>query len=103
MKIPSLSKVHTYTRILRPVAKHHYFIVTIILFSGVGVGVYWVNETLNMPADDAYRAQQQQSTIGSKFNQSTKDTITKIETLQKSTDSTPTSALPSGRINPFAE
>lgn len=103
MKIPFLPKIHTFTRILRPIAKHHYFIVTIILFSGVGVGVYWVNETLNMPGDDAYRMQQQQSTIGSKFNQSTKDTITKIEALQKSTDSTPASTLPAGRINPFAE
>lgn len=102
IKLPPTFK--RYGRALGRVAKHHYFIVTIILFSGVGVAIFWVNQTLNTPTDSTYQTEQTQATIGSKFNQSAKDTITKIKSLQKSTDTNnPQSLFPSGRINPFAE
>ena len=63
-----------------------------------------VNNILNQPTDSEYYDQQMHSTIGSKFNQSTKDTIEKIKALQKSSDTNSSQTpLPSGRINPFAE
>lgn len=103
-KIAIPAQVNTYLRKLKPLAKHHYFIVSIALFSGVAVVIYLVNQTLNVTSDEAYRTQQMQSTIGSKFNKQTKDTIEKIKTLQKSTDAaSPDAPFPSGRINPFAE
>ena len=93
-----------YMRKLKPIARHHYFIVTVVLFSAVAGVVYFVNQTLNAPTDDDYRTKQLQATIGSKFNKTTKDTIDQIKSLQKSTDASgPSVNFPSGRINPFAE
>jgi uncharacterized protein YlxW (UPF0749 family) len=102
IKIPA--NVNVYVRKIKPLARHHYFIVTILLFSGVGYVIYTVNQTLTVTPDEEYRTKQLQSTIGSKFNKNAKDTIERIKTLQKSTDtSSPTEAFPAGRINPFAE
>lgn len=102
IKLPA--KATAYLRKLKPLARHHYFIVTILLFSGVGYVIYTVNQTLTVTPDEEYRTKQLQSTIGSKFNKNAKDTIERIKTLQKSTDNSgPTEAFPSGRINPFAE
>jgi hypothetical protein len=101
-KLPPIVK--TYLGKLKPIAKHHYFIVMVILFGGVSGAIYLVNETLNQPTDAEYYDQQMHATIGSKFNQNTKTTIEKIKSLQKASD--PNNAqtpLPSGRINPFAE
>lgn len=101
-KIPPV--VLTYLVKLKPLARHHYFIVTVIILSAVAGVIYAVNETLNSPADEEYKTKQLQATIGSKFNKSTNDTIDKIKTLQKSTDNTgQTKPFPTGRINPFAE
>ena len=84
--------------------KHHYFITVVVLFSGLAVGVYMVNETLNIPTDQDYRDKALHSTIGTKFNNTTKATIEKIKELQKTSDpSDSQTALPGGRINPFAE
>jgi hypothetical protein len=103
-KIAIPPQVNAYLRKLKPLAKHHYFIVSIALFSGVAVVIYLVNQTLNVTSDEAYRTQQMQSTIGSKFNKQTKDTIEKVKALQKSTDAaSPDAPFPPGRINPFAE
>jgi hypothetical protein len=89
---------------LKPIARHHYFIVTVLLFGSLAYAIYTVNETLNMPADSTYYDDKLKSTIGRKFNQSTKDTIEKIKQLQRSTDPTsPNQPFPEGRINPFAE
>jgi hypothetical protein len=102
IKLPP--KVKTYLRKFKPLARHHYFIVTILLFSGVGYVIFTVNQTLTITPDEEYRTKQLQSTIGSKFNKNAKDTIERIKTLQKSTDASgPVEAFPSGRINPFAE
>jgi hypothetical protein len=104
MKINIPPIVLTYLSKLKPVVKHHYFIVTVVLLSAVAGAIYTVNLTLNSGVDDEYRAKQLQSTIGSKFNQSTKNTIDKIKLLQRSTDgTTQNKPLPPGRINPFAE
>ncbi|HKX72508.1 MAG TPA: hypothetical protein VJM32_00660 [Candidatus Saccharimonadales bacterium] len=102
IKVPP--KVKSQLRKLKPVAKHHYFIVTILLFGGVAAVIYSVNQTLAAPTDDAYRSERLQSTIGSKFNKNARDTIEKIKALQKSTDTAvPEANFPAGRINPFAE
>lgn len=102
IKLPP--QAHAIIAKLKPLARHHYFIVTIALFSGVAVAIYSVNQTLTTPPDDGYRAQQLQSTIGSKFNKDTKNTIAKIKALQKSTDTKNADVtFPPGRINPFAE
>jgi hypothetical protein len=102
IKIPPI--ILTYLRKLSPLARHHYFIVTVVLLSAVAGAIYAVNQTLNDTSDDNYHTKQLQATIGSKFNKSTDDTIDKIKSLQKSTDgSSQTKPLPSGRINPFAE
>lgn len=103
-KIAIPPKITTYLRKLKPIAKHHYFIVSIALFSGVAVVIYLVNQTLNVTSDEAYRTEKMQSTIGSKFNKQAKDTIEQIKNLQKSTDAaSPDAPFPPGRINPFAE
>ena len=102
IKLPP--KILALLRKLKPIARHQYFIVTIVLFSAVAGVVYSVNQTLNAQTDSDYQTQQLQSTIGSKFNQSAKDTISKIKQLQRSTDTNnPEAPFPSGRINPFAE
>jgi hypothetical protein len=102
IKLPTLI-IATWHK-LKPIARHHYFIVMVILFGGVAFAVYTVNETLNAPTDDNYRTTQTNATIGSKFNKSTKTTTDQIKALQKSTDATSgEQPLPSGRINPFAE
>jgi hypothetical protein len=104
MKFKLPPAVLAYLTKLKPVLRHHYFIVTVVLLSAVGGVVYVVNETLNSPADEEYKTKQLQATIGSKFNKSTKDTIEKIKGLQKTTDGvSQAKPLPSGRINPFAE
>jgi hypothetical protein len=104
IKITLPPKAGAYLRKLKPLARHHYFIVTIALFSGVAVVIFLVNQTLNVTSDDAYRAEKLRSTIGSKFNKQTKDTIERIKALQKSTDTAnPDAPFPPGRINPFAE
>lgn len=101
-KVPAFLK--PYLEKLRPIAKHHYFIVTVLLFSGVALAIFLVNETLNSPSDEDYRTRQSQSTIGVKFNRAAQDTIDKIKSLQKSTDPAKANApFPPGRINPFAE
>ena len=102
IKLPRV--VRTYLAKLKPIAKHHYFFVTVILFGGLSWAVFMVNEVLNQPTDTDYHDKQLHSTIGTKFNQSTQDTIEKIKALQKATDTnSPQTPLPSGRINPFAE
>lgn len=102
IKLPPV--VTKYLRKLKPIVRHHYFIVTVVLFSAVAGVVYSVNQTLNASTDDDYRTKQLQATIGSKFNKTTKDTIDKIKSLQKSTDASgPDTPFPAGRINPFAE
>ncbi len=102
IKLPRIVRV--YLAKLKPIAKHHYFILTVILFGGLSWVVFIVNDTLNHPSDVEYRDKQLHATIGSKFNQGTKDTIEKIKSLQKSSDpNTTQSPLPSGRVNPFAE
>jgi hypothetical protein len=104
MKFKIPPSVQAYLLKLKPLARHHYFIVTVILLSAVGGVIYTVNLTLNSPTDEEYKSKQLQATIGSKFNKSTKDTIEKIKSLQKTTDGTSqTKPLPPGRINPFAE
>jgi hypothetical protein len=88
----------------KPIARHHYFIVTVLLFGSLAFAIFTVNETLNMPTDSTYYDEKLKSTIGRKFNQNTKDTIEKIKQLQRSTDpSSPDQPFPEGRINPFAE
>lgn len=102
IKIPPKIKVQL--RKLKPLARHHYFIVTIVLFGGVAAVIYSVNQTLTTTTDEAYRAERMQSTIGSKFNKNARDTIEKIKSLQKSSDTAvPEANFPAGRINPFAE
>ncbi len=84
--------------------KHHYFITVVVLFGGLALGVYMVNDTLNQAADENYRTESLGKTIGHKFNASTKATIDKIKELQKTSDPSNTQTpLPGGRINPFAE
>lgn len=102
IKIPP--KIRVKLRKLQPIVRHHYFIVTIILFGGVAAVIYSVNQTLAVATDEAYRSERMQSTIGSKFNKNARDTIDKIKSLQKSTDTAvPEANFPAGRINPFAE
>lgn len=105
MKLPAIpAKIKNQLRKLAPIARHHYFIVSVVIFGSLAFGVYSINQTLNTPSDSEYRDKQMQSTIGSKFNQSAKDTISKIKQLQKSTDtSSQETPFPTGRINPFAE
>lgn len=104
MKIKIPPAVLAYLNKLKPVARHHYFIVTVLLLSAVGGVIYTVNQTLNSAPDDEYKNKQFQATIGSKFNKSTTDTIDKIKSLQKATDNTgQPKPFPDGRINPFAE
>lgn len=102
IKLPRQLKA--YLDKLKVFARHHYFFVTVLLFGSLAFAIYTVNETLNMPTDSAYYDEKLKSTIGRKFNQSTKETIEKIRQLQKSTDpSSGEQPLPDGRINPFAE
>jgi hypothetical protein len=102
LKIPPA--ILAYLSKLKPLAKHHYFIVTIVLLGAVGGVIYTVNQTINSTGDQEYKAKQLQATIGSKFNKSTKDTIEKIKSLQTISDGvSQAKPLPSGRINPFAE
>ncbi|HSE61351.1 MAG TPA: hypothetical protein VLA88_03575 [Candidatus Saccharimonadales bacterium] len=104
MKFTIPPAILTYLSKLKPLVRHHYFIVTVLLLSTVAGVIYTVNQTLNSPTDEEYKGKQFQATIGSKFNKTTTDTINKIKTLQKSTDNTgQTKPFPTGRINPFAE
>lgn len=97
-------KIKVYVLKLKPIVRHHYFIVPLMLFGGVAIAVYLVNQTLAVTPNEEYRLQKMQSTIGSKFNKETKNTIEKIKSLHKSTDAANAAdPLPSGRINPFAE
>lgn len=98
------TQLKKYVSKLRPLLKHHYFFVTIVLFSAVAFAIFTVNQTLSMSTDGDYRDRQLQSTVGGKFNQAAKDTINKIKSLQRSTDaSNNDTPFPPGRINPFAE
>ena len=102
IKLPAF--VNTLLAKAKIVGKHHYFITVVVLFSSLAVGIFMVNETLNLPTDENYRTQQLHSTIGTKFNATTKATIDKIKELQRTSDpSDSQTPLPSGRINPFAE
>lgn len=101
-KVPAFLK--PYLAKLKPLARHHYFIVMILLFGGVAYAIFTVNETLNTPSDEIYRTQQSQSTIGFKFNRAAQDTMDKVKSLQKASDpSQGNPPFPAGRINPFAE
>jgi hypothetical protein len=87
---------------LRLVAKHHYFIFTILLLGGLTAAVYLVNITLGAPTDQTYYSQKLSESLNSKFDEAT---IKKIENLQKSDEhSAIPPDLPAGaRTNPFAE
>lgn len=91
-----------YFRILRPLAKHHYFVYSIVLLSGLLVAVFTTNQTLTAPADEAYRSEKLSSGVNASFNQ---QTIKKIEELKRSSESgnnqTPTPV--GARSNPFSE
>lgn len=90
--------------LLRPLARHQYFIALLVMLCGLAVAVYMVNNALNMPTDDTYRAELLKKTVGTQFNKNTQETIDKIESLQRSSEqSSQNQTLPSGRINPFAE
>lgn len=104
MKIAIPFQIRSIFGHLKPLSRHHYFFAVIILLGILGWGIFSVNDTLGLPTDDEYRLQQMQSTIGTKFNQGTKEIIAKIESLQKSGGAnSPLPPLPPGRINPFAE
>ncbi len=81
--------------------KHHYFIYSIVLLSGLIVAIYVVNDTLSATGDDTYRQTKEQEMLKGNFDQAT---IKKIEELNKSTENSTAPAPPSGvRSNPFAE
>lgn len=105
MKGLDLSKIKNLKKLLGPlksILKHHYFISTIAILSALIITVLLVNDTLQEPSDDTYRAEKASSGISSKFDE---DTIEKIEKLQSSSETPSTDlSLPSGsRINPFSE
>lgn len=87
---------------LKTVGKHHYFIFTVLLLSGLATAVYLVDATLRAPHDQAYYDQKLRESLKSTFD---KATIEKIENLQKSDeDGVAPPQLPAGaRTNPFAE
>ena len=90
--------------LLKQVARHHYTISfvsigAVLLFAG-----YVVNQTLASASDAQYKQDKMTQTIGTQFNKTTQDTISKVEDLQISTDpSSQQPTLPPGRVNPFAE
>jgi uncharacterized membrane protein (DUF106 family) len=87
---------------LRPLARHRYFVLTMVILLSLIVAVYLMTQTLNSPTDDDYRNQKENESIQSRFDTKT---IDKIEALQKSSEAG-NSAMnlpPNTRINPFAE
>jgi hypothetical protein len=104
MKIVVPKQMRIVQKILNPIWAHRLFIVIVLLLGGLSAAVYQVSQILELPTDVSYRDTKTQATIGNKFKKSAKDTIAKIESLQKSSDKVGKSlALPAGRINPFAE
>lgn len=87
---------------LKAIARHHYFIFTVLLLVGLTSAVYLVNITLGAPADQAYYDQKLSESLNAKFDEAT---IKKIENLQKSNEHSaiPPQLPPGARTNPFAE
>ena len=104
MKFTMPTDFSKFSPFLRKVAHHHYTISfvaigAVLLFAG-----YVVNQTLASPSDAQYKQDRMTQTIGTQFNKTTQDTISKVENLQISTDpSGQQPSLPPGRVNPFAE
>lgn len=87
---------------LKPLLKHHYFVVIFLILCGLVFAVFEVNNTLGAVQDETYKQQKEAQSLQAKFDEAT---ISKIEALQKSTDSG--SSVPTTstglRTNPFAE
>lgn len=83
-------------------AKHHYFISVVVLLASLSFAVFVVNETLSKTEDEEYYQQKLSESLKATFD---KDTIEKIQKLQKSTEhSAIPPELPAGaRTNPFSE
>lgn len=84
------------------VGKHHFFISIIVLLVAISYVVYVMNDTLSNTRDQAYYEQRLGESLKANFD---KDTIQKIQNLQKSDEhSAIPPEIPAGtRTNPFAE
>jgi len=79
--------------------RHAGVIFVILVLGAVVYSVSSVNILINLPTDDAFRAEEQQKLTSTQF---TAKTIEKIEALGDR-NNPPTPVLPEGRINPFIE
>jgi hypothetical protein len=100
IKLPP--QVVTFVRKLKPIARHHYFLSSLVILGGMVAAVYVVNETLSSPSDDSYRQEKITKGLGGSFDQAT---IKKVEALKKSSEqaNNPAPPDPGVRTNPFAE
>lgn len=87
---------------LKAVGKHHYFVFTVLLLCSLAAVVYLVDSALRSSTDSSYRDKRLSEILKSDFD---KETIQKIENLQKSDEAStaPTTPAPGARTNPFAE
>lgn len=84
---------------LRMVRRHKTLLVVLLIGSVLLYSAWTVNVVLSVGDDQAYREEQADNRIRSRFDQ---DTIRKIDDLNISSEATGIE-LPPGRRNPFAE
>lgn len=63
---------------LKPIFKHHVFIVTILILAAMIVVVLRINQQLQAPSDDDYRTQKESEAIHTSFDQTTIDRIKEL-------------------------
>lgn len=63
---------------LKPIFKHHVFIVTTLILVGMIVVVFRINQQLQAPTDDTYRRQKESEAIHTNFDQTTIDRIKQL-------------------------
>lgn len=89
-------------RSAHPLLKQHYFFSTLVFLGILIIAVFFMNQSLSIKTDSAYRSQQLSTGISGQFDQTT---ISKIEKLQRSSDQPADAPAPKPgvRTNPFAE
>src|SRR2546430_13678577 len=85
---------------VKPVLKHHVFIVIILTLLVMMVAVFRVNQQLQQPSDEAYRQQQESAGIRTTFDQTT---INRIKQLRRGGEGGAVDLGNRNRFSPFIE
>jgi hypothetical protein len=85
---------------LKPIVRHHGFILIIALLSFLIFTVLSVNLIIQRPTDDAYREEATKNSITTKFDQAT---IDRIKLLKRNTESINLDLSSRKRFSPFVE